>query len=71
MEQKEYINPFSKTSELYAGKLDDASLSGDIVSLEQFFAEIEKILPDEDTASQARLTIQSEQYTVIWQKLRE
>lgn len=55
MEQKEYINPFSKTSELYARKLDDASLSGDIVSLEQFWAEIEKILPDEDTASQARL----------------
>ena len=55
MEQKEYINPFSKTSELYARKLDDASLSGDLVSLEQFFAEIEKILPDEDTASQARL----------------
>lgn len=40
---------------MYARKLDDASLSGDIVSLEQFFAEIEKILPDEDTASQARL----------------
>lgn len=55
MEQKEYINPFSKTSELYARKLDDASLSGNIVSLEQFWAEIEKILPDEDTASQARL----------------
>lgn len=55
MEQKEYINPFSITSELYARKLDDASLSGDIVLLEQFLAEIEKILSDEDTASQARL----------------
>ena len=55
MEQKEYINPFSKTSELYAQNLDDASLSGDIVSLEHFLSEIEKILLDEDMASQARL----------------
>lgn len=55
MEQKEYINPFSKTSELYAQKLDNASLSGDIVSLKQFLSEIEKMLFDEDMASQARL----------------
>lgn len=55
MEQKEYVNPFSKTSEMYAQKLDDASLSGDIVSLEQLLSEIEKIFPDEDTASQAQL----------------
>lgn len=36
MSQKEYINPFSQVSEIYAQKLDDASMSGDIVLLEQW-----------------------------------
>ena len=35
MNQKEYINPFSQVSEIYAQKLDDASMSGDIVLLER------------------------------------
>ena len=55
MSQKEYINPFSQVSEIYAQKLDDASMSGDIVLLEQLVCEIEKTLPDVDAASQARL----------------
>ena len=55
MNQKEYINPFSQVSEIYAQKLDDASMSGDIVLLEQLVCEIEKTLPDVDAASQARL----------------
>lgn len=55
MSQKEYINPFSQVSEIYAQKLDDASMSGDIVLLEQLVCEIEKTLPDVDATSQARL----------------
>ena len=55
MNQKEYINPFSQVSEIYAQKLDDASISGDVVLLEQLVCEIEKTLPDVDAASQARL----------------
>lgn len=54
MNQKEYINPFSQVSEIYAQKLDDASMSGDIVLLEQLVCEIEKTLPDVDAASQFR-----------------
>lgn len=53
--EEQYINPFSKESEIYAKKLDEASISGDIVLLEQILSEIEKALPDADAASQARL----------------
>jgi hypothetical protein len=64
MSQKEYINPFSQVSEIYAQKLDDASMSGDIVLLEQLVCEIEKTLPDVDAASQARLVL----YTAMLHK---
>lgn len=55
MDKKEYINPFSQVSETYAKKLDEASMSGDVVLLEQLISEIEKILPDIDATSQAWL----------------
>lgn len=55
MNHKKYINPFSQASEIYAQKLDDASMLGNMALLEQLVYEIEKTLPDADAASQARL----------------
>lgn len=55
MNQEECTNPFSQVSETYARKLDEASRSGDTVLLDQLVSEIERILPDVDSASQARL----------------
>ena len=55
MDQTKYINPFSQESETYAQKLDDASMSRNIVLLEELVCEIERTLPDIDSASQARL----------------
>ena len=68
MSQKEYINPFSQVSEIYAQKLDDASMSGDIVLLEQLVCEIEKTLPDVDAASKHDCTIQLVLYTAMLHK---
>lgn len=52
---EQYINPFSKESELYAQKLDEASISRDIALLDQLLSEIENTLISVDSASQARL----------------
>lgn len=53
--KEQYINPFSKESEIYAQKLDDASIEGNFELLDQLLCEIEKALPDTDAATQARL----------------
>lgn len=51
----EYLNPFSKESEDYAKKLDEATSSNDIDQLEALLDEIESKIPLVDEASQARL----------------
>ena len=53
--EKQYTNPFSKESEVYALKLDDASIKGDIGLIDQLLTEIEKALTYADASSQARL----------------
>lgn len=55
MKKGEYIDPFSNESEMYARRLDDATISGDIEKLETLLNEIEIALPNADAASQARL----------------
>lgn len=55
MRIEEYINPFSKESEMYARRLDDASLSGDMEKLGTILDETEIALRNADAASQARL----------------
>ena len=53
--KKEYANPFSQESEIYAKKLDDAVITADHVQLEKLLSEIETTIPNVDAASQARL----------------
>lgn len=53
--KKEYVNPFSQESEIYAKKLDDAVITADHVQLEKLLNEIETTIPNVDAASQARL----------------
>lgn len=53
--KEEYINPFSAESEMYAKKLDDATIIADSVQLEKLLDEIELAIPNVDAASQARL----------------
>lgn len=53
--KKEYTNPFSQESEIYAKKLDDAVITANHVQLEKLLYEIETTIPNVDAASQARL----------------
>lgn len=55
MKKEEYIDPFSNESEIYARRLDDATISGDIEKLETLLNEIESALLNADAISQARL----------------
>lgn len=55
MKKEEYIDPFSNESEMYAKRLDDATISGDIEKLETLLNEIEIALPNTDVISQSRL----------------
>lgn len=68
MNQKEYINPFSQVSEIYAQKLDDASMSGDIELLEQLISEIEKHCLTLMPHRKLDCTIQLVLYTAILHK---
>lgn len=53
--KKEYTNPFSQESEIYAKKLDDAVITADHVQLEKLLYEIETIIPNVNAASQGQL----------------
>lgn len=53
--KKEYANPFSQESEIYAKKLDDAVITADHVQLEKLLNEIETTIANINAASQARL----------------
>ena len=55
MNKEEYINPFSEESELYAQKLDDATIAGDTNQIEKILNEIEKALPNVADVSRSRL----------------
>lgn len=55
MTKEEYINPFSKESEIYAQKLDEATISRNHEQLVILLDEIEHIIPDTEVASQASL----------------
>lgn len=54
MKNEEYINPFSAESEMYARRLDEATITRDVKKLEILLNDIESILPDVDMASKAR-----------------
>ena len=53
--EEHYTNPFSKESEIYAQKLDAATISADFNQIEILLGEIANILPNLDPASQSCL----------------
>lgn len=53
--KEKYINPFSEVSEIYAKKLDAATLAADFVQLEKLLDEIKLAIPNVGEANQARL----------------
>lgn len=53
--KEEYVDPFSLKSEIYAKKLDEATIAKDYRQLEKLLDEIETTIPNVEAASQARL----------------
>ena len=67
--KEKYINPFSEVSEIYAKKLDAATLAADFVQLEKLLDEIKLAIPNVGEANQARLYYSIG--TVIFQNIKD